>query len=413
MSKVKGTQQPKMTFEGLEAKAKDQLAELEIETPDSEDVLVFEGGPLDGKQIPASQGRKLDEIETETPAAADKATDDDAGAAEGEEGATEPAKTPDAAEAKPEGQEPDASTEAEETSAEEEEPTPAYKGDLTYKVYGEEKKFPEWAAKVVTSKETEDQLRGVLQKSEAFDALKPKHETTIRERDEARRFVDQSSADAQEMTRLRDTNLPLFLKKMGVSDKAVLDFGVQLAVAEKDPEAARALADRREADARAFDQSIETRRATQTQAEQFAEIHRTNVQTVMAQPDSQQFRARVDATYGPGSFDRVFTETGEALCNQAGGYVPPAAVLEAMKTRFGTALVAPQSPQAQQPAPAPATQTAAPAAQPANGSPAAKAPHQRPKTLPNVGRGTSVTPTKTRMRSLEDVEKRVQSELRR
>lgn len=413
---VKGKEAPK-SLDDLASLAADQAKEIEIDVPSADEELHFEGGPLDGKRMTARQAEQED-LALEQ-AAADKAAGKKPGetpdpatpaaepavAAEGGEPAETPAEAP-------------AAASTEETPASE----PKYTPDFKLKVYDQEKEFPEWAKPLCTSKESEDNLRQTLQKSEAFDALKPRHEATVKERDEARGYVQEHTMKAQNMVKMRDTNPHLFIKSMGISDDQILQIGVQLAKAKDDPTIATAIANQLSADQRTLDQEF----SAQDQARQSQQVHRQTVDMVFAMPEVQAFRSRFEAVYGQGTFEATVHNTG-ALAYQREGYLHPQLVVQRVMQQFGNTLPQLNSPVPQPaagpapggqpqggPGPVSAPQIAQPQATPQSAAHGARpAPPQRPKTIPNVGRGSTVTPVRSKMRSLDDVQKRVEAELAR
>ncbi len=397
------TETPK-TFEDL-GKLADTASRSEIQIPGGDEELVFEGGSLDGKRMTVRELKEIDSDELDGQEGGGKVADagkqpDPAAAA------TEVSPAP--------GEVAPAVTAAEATPAD---PAQAaekleYKPDFKLKVYDQEKEFPEWAKKVSTSKEVEDHLRASLQKSEAFDQLKPKHESVIRERDEARSMVHEQVRKVNAMAKARDTNPHLFMRSMGITDDQILRLGVQLAQAQTDPAVATSLAAKLAADEQALAQET----AVSSQAEDALRIHRQTVDFVMASPVVSTFRQRMDAVYGEGSFDQAFSLTGSAAYGKE-GYLHPQVVAERVMSQYGQLLP--------QPGVVPVAAAGSVAATPGVSSPTGTgagpggvvapqaAPPQRVKAIPNVGVGSAVSPARTKMRSLDDVQKRVNAELGR
>jgi len=370
----------------------------EIESSDSGD-LKFEGGELDGQSMKLSDFEKKAAEKTEVVLPAETAADGKE--IELPDPAAEPLPEDKTKEALAEGETaPDAKAaddKAEKPAGTEE----AYKPNFGYKVYDQEKTFPEWAQKASTSKEAEEQVRATLQKSEAFEALKPKHETVVRERDENKRYVQDHVQKVERLVKLREKNLDGFFKEMGVSEDAVIKYAFAVVKAKDDPAFATQLANQRvEAD-----QSFQREEAEASQARQgadaFAVSHAASTRLVMAVPEVQQFREAMDAKMGPGAFEREFAQTGSEAFNKGEGYVPPDEVVRRVHAKYSAVI-----PAAPAPAPAPTIVPAAAAA------PIPVKPHERPKTLPNLGRGTSSSPTKAPMKNLGDMKARIDAELK-
>lgn len=418
--KAEGTTTPR-TLDDL-ATAVDKAA-LEESGGSGGETYTFEGGPLDGQSLKRSEIAEAADVK-------DPEATDDKAVPDGNAASTE--GDPDQGDLKEEDGEPSkdatevaADKAASETpstdpaAAEGETKVEAYQPNHKYKVYDEEKEFPDWAKKVATTKESEENLRTSLQKAEAFDVIKPKHTEVLRERDEARRGLQEDATRVQHLMKTRDTDLGVFFKKMGVSRDAVIRYASDVLKAEEDPALARAIVDREAAVERSLDNEFVTTQQQQQQASTFETQHQTALNQTFALPEVQSFKTRMDQVHGPGSFDAAFRNVGSLAYQRGEGYVPPNVVAQRVMETYGkglpqstvptTPVVSPVAPAAAAPVSAPGTKAAS-AAAPANGGQAPS--RERVKTLPNVGRATSVTPAKrVPMRNLDDVKKRTDAEL--
>lgn len=397
---------PPKTLAEFESGVNTDVQELEVSTGAPDD-LVFEDGPRAGERVSARQLEKDERgVETATPSTKkDVVVTPGAGQPDQAAAATEviqpkttvaePTETTVEPVVKGEPAADDAAKPVVET----------YQPNYAYKVYDQEKQFPDWAKPLATSKEVEDNLRTTIQKSEAFEALKPKHENVVKERDTARSHVQEHVEKVTRMQKLRDDDLPLFLRNMGVSPKALIDHAAKMAhLQDTDPQAYAQYMSDIEVRANHRQQADDLVVSQQQVAQSAHDSHQQAMSFTLSLPDVSQFRTKMDATYGSGSFDAALANYGTTVFNaQQGRYLPPLEGAKWVMEQWGKSLppVAAVPPPA---AVAPVQTTSAPV-QPENGSPAPKAAAPRLKTLPNVGRGTAASPVRARPKSFADLDK--------
>lgn len=397
----------------LNAKIEAELAEIDGSPEDlSTKEYIFEGGELDGQKLSHAELVGKEKAEDDAALAdaqkdAKEATDQSTDGATEEKPAEGESKEELNAETTADGKTDDKG-EAQEETAETKEPE--YKPDLSYKVYDQSKEFPEWAKPLATSKETEENLRRTLQKSEAFDVLKPKHETVIRERDEHKNFNEDHVRRVEALQHLRDKDLELWLHKMGVSEEALVRHAAQIAAKQQDPTEWQRYKEGRDQRFSVAQREEQVSQTEDAQATNFRRVHNEAMATTLSAPVVVDFKTRMDAAYGEGSFERTLRTYGSQQL-QAGSYKQPLECANWVMEQYGKMLPAqpipppPPAPKQQQGA-APAPQSAAPSAQ----APRTK---ERPKTLPSVGRGTAASPTASRPRNLKEVEEKAARELER
>lgn len=278
-----------------------------------------------------------------------------------------------------------------------------YKPNLTYKAYGQEKAMPEWAAKVVTDKASEDEIRTLLSKADGLDEMKPRHQQTIQERDNAQQEVLGVRKDVQRIMALRDTNPVLFFAKIGVSDDAILNMAREL-VRVRDPEAApTAYADfnrTRDQAIRLFDQQIETERVNQSSAAAFQTNHQQAMTNALARPDVQSFAQRYDAQYGEGAFLQQVNQHGSYEYQRTKQNISPYQAVQTTLDYLSRGFA--------QQTPAPAAAGAAGGSQGGVAQPAAK---PRPAAMPNLGKGKTVSPAKQKFKNLKALRAHAQKEI--
>jgi hypothetical protein len=393
--------------------------EVEFESNTSDEDFVFEGGELDGKRMTSNEISKefrAKELEVPDPKEikdGDKGDSKDAKASDqktevAEEGSQESETPSEVKEASTETT--DDASESDDSNKTEEKTEPKYEPNFGYKVYDEQREFPDWAKPLVTSKETEENFRTTLQKSEAFDVLKPKHETVIRDRDQSKAMVNDHVAKVNRLIELRQKDPLAFFEEVGASDDLIISMASKLLKAQDSPELTAALDTQRETSRRLRARDLEDAAREATTSSDMAQVHQNLMRQTLEFPAVSSLMQRMNGA-NPGSFD-VAMNLAAATIRQGGhqGYIQPADVAQKVLAQYGplyagSAVVTPVAPVVTTQT-APVTQTAQ------GGTVQPVVPKVRPKTLPNLGKGSSASPVGSKPKSLADVKKRTQSELR-
>lgn len=392
-----------------------QPAEIELDQPTDDEEVVYEGGPLDGQRgREAAEDQELAK-KIEKKLEADKA-----------KGETKGKETPANPDAMPTGKEEGDLPELEvddgtgktkeapatadqpapgESTTETEVEQPAYTPNLTYKAFGQEKQFPDWAKGLVKDAETEAQMRDVFSKADGLEEMKPKYHQATQEREVAQATVQEHVARVQRLMNLRQQNPAQFFEEMGVSEAQVLRHAREIIEAREDEARSRAYDARREAERSNYQRELASYTPA-PEAQAFRTLHDQAVASEFAKPEVAGYRANFDRMHGQGAFDREIARYGTLVHSQQRRYAPPQEAVSAVMQYHGETFKG-----------APTTTPAPPAPQPApvgGGQPAPQrqAAPARPKVMPRVGgNGTNASPTKQRLRSLDDVKKKVQAEL--
>lgn len=387
-----------MTVETTTEVTTEVATETEQTTQDTEladlgeKAFKFEGGPLDGQELSSKEVDALDGDDAPEVKTADQQTEP------GDKPAEETAAAGDTTPAA-DGTQTDDKTDV----------TPKYEPVFSYKVNAQDRQFPEWVKPLVTSKETEENIRTVFQKSDAFDELKPKHETIRRERDEAIAHRDEHVRRVQDLATVRDRDLGLFLHEMGVSEEAFLRHAVKVAsLKEENPAGYVALHDQIRTAADQRRQSFQQPQQSEPNSDLRA-IHSENLKTAFEAPNVVQFKSNIDQKMGAGQFDRIVRLEVDAMRAEGEqGYIHPVRVAARVIEKYSSFLTPPATSQT----PAPAKTTATTAAPAGNGAPPARSQTRTPaKSIPNVGKGTASSPIQSRPKTMEEVKKKAQREL--
>lgn len=263
---------------------------------------------------------------------------------------------------------------------------PAYEPNFKYKVYDQEKEFPESLRAVVKDKESEDYVRDLLTKADGLEGMKVRHQDVVRERDAAASQVEFYKNDINRVLQLRDKNPLVFAQELGLSDDWIIKRAKEIVTAKETPEAWRDFSEQR---ARVYDQyNAQQQLAGQQQeaARHQVEIVRQGLQLAFSHPDVSSFQQRFDAVNGLGEFQKAVQRHGYLHYEMHKVNLPPMDAVKAVMDHYGKMLPA----QAAHVAP-PAGSTATPEAKP------------KPKALPNIGTGRNVSPTGKRFKSIKEM----------
>lgn len=264
---------------------------------------------------------------------------------------------------------------------------PAYTPNFRYKAFQQEKEFPEWLRKAVTSKEEEEQFRSLLCKADGLDGLKPRYQQ-----------LQEAHADAagrlETLAKYAKDDLHSFFEACGIERKRLVDWLLKADEIERDPQRKEAWQAQRTAQQREaqIQQQFEEQQARFQHLE--ATNHQMQLRTVMSDPDVSAFGKSFDAKLGDGAFMAHIFNVGNSHFLENGKNLSPAEAC-AMVIRQYHRLVA-DSVSATPTAPA-APMTSA------DGMPVV-APV---KPIPTLGNGSSNT-GKPKIKNLDDLRKRAE-----
>jgi len=118
----------------------------------------------------------------------------------------------------------------------------AFAPNFNYKVYGEEKQFPEWMQPLIVNKEVEDYFRSREEKAGGFDGLKEKHETAKLEHEQVQKDITDHYVPLEEaIGHLRQSvsnkDFDKFFEQAGIKKSQIMEWAVQQAqLTEMEPE---------------------------------------------------------------------------------------------------------------------------------------------------------------------------------
>lgn len=265
-----------------------------------------------------------------------------------------------------------------------------YKANTSYRVYDQERQFPDWAKPLVTSKETEDSFRDLLSKADGLDEMKPRHQQTVQERDQLRSELTFVKDDIKRIVGLRQSNPQVFFTELGIDDDMVIAAAKKIVLAQETPEAWDQYQANRRASVDAYQQSKNAQGMSAQAQQQFMSAHNTALEMALGHPEVKGFEQQFDRLHGLGSFRQQVAAYGNYQYQATRQNVSP---MDAVKHVY-------EFHRKTLPAEAPAGTRAAPAVKPGGTRVA-------PKALPNVGKGKNASPTQSRPRRLADLRKYV------
>ena len=274
---------------------------------------------------------------------------------------------------------------------------PVFEPDYSYKVYDERKEFPEFIRSLVKDKESEENIRSILCKADGLEPMKEKYGTTKKERDEYKENFNNLFAGVNSLNDLAKKDVGLFLDRSGVSDEQIITYVSSLLKAKEDPDTGRVFDGQRESARDAYTARSEQDRINRENDKLRAENHEYYMGQALSDQTVAPFVGHYDSQWGAGAFEALVNKKGDNLFIQQINISPHEAV-RAVYTRL-----------AMQPGAQSFSQPVVPQVQPVtpNFQPPVKpvTPYKPPPTIPNVGQGGTGSPTKVRIKSLEDLKK--------
>ncbi len=265
---------------------------------------------------------------------------------------------------------------------------PAFEPNFKFKVYDEEKEFPEIFRGVVKDKTTEEEVRTILSKAFGLDGLKPKYEKTKAERDEVSGKYERTVQGLKKLDHFAKNDLDSFFELTGIQQDKLFDYVQQkLKYGEMSPEERQRHDQARDAQRKVYTYEEQTANLQRQNQELMVQRHNFEVQTAMSDPEISQFAAEFDRRAGKsGAFKEHVDAYGDRMYQVQQQYIQPTQAVRAVFDQYkGLIGYNPLGQQAQ----APQTQ-----------APQAKAP---PAAIPNIGSGRTVSPTSKRPKSIEEL----------
>lgn len=268
---------------------------------------------------------------------------------------------------------------------------PAYEPNFKYKVYDEEKEFPEQLKALVKDKESEELFRSLLAKADGLDEMKPRHQETVRERDEFKSKVEWYKGDINRVLQLRDKQPHLFAAELGISDDWIVRVAREIVDAKDTPEQWDRFNSGRRQSYDTYNQHLELQNQQLRVSNDFMAAHQQQLSMALSHPDVASFQSQFDAVHGLGSFQEEVRKHGNYHYEKTKQSLP---AMEAVKHvyEFHKKSFAPPAPQGG----APAAETAPAAARP-------QPKREVPKPIPNVGKGKNASPTARRFRNIAEM----------
>jgi len=271
---------------------------------------------------------------------------------------------------------------------------PEYTPNFGYKVYDEEKEFPDWAKELVKSKDLEDNFRTYLQKGDAFDPLKEKYEKRGAELTESNAKYDNMIGKLTEYDHyIKKGALGPVFKDWQISDQAVIDYVANLLKAQDDPAAKNAWQAQQDNVVNDWQNNQTQSQLLQQNQELQRQYHEANYAQVLAQPTVAEFDQKLTAALANGETLRSLADReGQAYYQQHGRDTTPAEAVRMVMDRYKNVVHNP-----------PANELSQAQAELADGKPTG--------TIPRVGKGGgAASPVKKAVKSLDDLRKLVANE---
>lgn len=275
---------------------------------------------------------------------------------------------------------------------------PSYTPNFDFKVYDKVHQFPEWLRPTIKDKTHEDQLRDIFSRAYGLDGLKSKYEKTkeslTKYGEVEKKFTEQTNG-LKHLMALRENDIGSFIQAVGLTDDQILQHYNNLMRSKQDPEFAaqyNATLDARRQNLKASQEQEslkEQMSRLEEERSQFQfERHVSSFEQTYNSPQVSSFASAFDQRAGrEGAFKDEAIDIGNYIFMKEQRYAPPQEVFNAVMQKYGAFVGAGQASQNDVPG--------------LNAQQAAKV----SATIPNVGGGSSVSVTKQRFKSIDDIKK--------
>lgn len=273
-------------------------------------------------------------------------------------------------------------------------PESTYTPNFKFKSYDKEEEIPERFRALIKDAQSEEEVRKVFEKAYGFDGLKA---LSTKEKEElsgrAKGYEQQLHQTVENIKKIHaysQSDLDTFFQVYKIPQEKLFQYvAAKLKESELPPEDLQRLERGRQATIEADYYKDQAEKERQRNNELFKQQHDFHLSQTLSSPDISQFIAGFDSKMGNGAFLQQVNEYGDYVFRtQNGRYVPPMEAVNAVMHRY-KAFYQPTIP----------TQQGAQGQGQANDAP--------PPVIPNIGSGRSVSPTKPKIKSLDQLKKHV------
>lgn len=178
-----------------------------------------------------------------------------------------------------------------------------YEPNLKYKVYDQEREFPEQLKGFVKDKETEEYFRTLLAKADGLDEMKPRHQEIVGERDQYKGQVDFYQRDVNRVLELRDKAPHLFASELGISDDWIIQRAKEIVTAKETPETYESFRNNRNLSVQNYNQQLFVEQQQMDLQRSRLSNSQMEMNNALSHPEIASFRQKFDALHGIGAFE--------------------------------------------------------------------------------------------------------------
>lgn len=275
--------------------------------------------------------------------------------------------------------------------------TPSYK----FKAFDKEMEIPEHFRSLIKDEKSLKEVKELFEKAHGLDGYKQRYSTTVKEKEQFQGTVkqyesrlQQAQSGLQKLYQASQNDLDTFFEAYKIPEEKLFQYVSQKLKEQELPvEDRQRIEQGRKAQREAMTYQERLQQAEQQNHQLFVSQHEMQMNMVMSQPTVTSFQSQFDQRFGQGEFRRHVDEYGDKLYRQ-GKYVAPQDAVRAVYSYYSKMFQnnpTPSQPQAGQAG----VQGQAPAQSAA------------PPSIPNVGSGRSVSPTKPKFKDLDSLRKYV------
>lgn len=257
----------------------------------------------------------------------------------------------------------------------------------------QEKEFAPFLKDFIKDADTEKKIRELHEKADGLDVVKPKFIETRQQLQQVQAQHQNVLSSIEELrSHVTRGDFDSFFKRLSIPEEKILQWmHDKLTYNDLPPEQRQVLDARKSAEQRAWEAESRLQQLESKYSETVGSAKVNALETALQMPETTQFAQVYEARFGEGSFRDAVIDQGDLALTRSGGktdLTPQQAVQKVMAQHAYLAQLGQQ----------PAAAEAQPGAQPPVGK------QKAVPVIPNVG-GKSSSPTKTQVKSLDDIRK--------
>ncbi len=258
----------------------------------------------------------------------------------------------------------------------------SYELSSGYRVYDEDKEFPDDIKEMITDEKSEKRFRELCTKADSFEPLKEKYQKKQAKIGELEGAVGDLREKFSTLSHYRENDLDAFFESVGIAESELLDYVKQRLRLSEDEDAFEAHKDLTDTKRKAYQGKREADKLRYENEELRRAGDKRSLDEALNSPEISSFKERFDSQLGKGAFVEHAKDYAMGVAASKNIRVKPLDAMVHVMDKYKNLV-------------------------PKENINDSKKVISKKDGLPNLGRGKPVVPSKPKVSSLDDIDKRI------